>query len=142
MTKTPNKTGTVLALDIGEKRIGVALASLAARLPEPLTTLTNDAVVLEKIAELADRHQTDMIVAGLPRSLEGTETAQTRSVREFVGRLEDRLGRSVYLMDEAGTSAEAEAGLRARRKPYTKADIDARAAAIILQDFLNSLSKL
>jgi RNase H-fold protein (predicted Holliday junction resolvase) len=66
--------------------------------------------------------------------MQGNDTDQTRSVREFVTMLGSTL--PIGFMDEAGTSLEAEARLRSRGRPYVKADIDKEAAAIILTDWL------
>jgi putative Holliday junction resolvase len=128
-------TGTLLALDYGGARVGVALASLAARLPQPLITLANDAQLVDTLKELAKREEAVAFVVGLPRNLSGEDTEQTRIVRQFVDQLA-RCAIPVYLQDEAGTSQQAEAELRARRKPFAKGDIDALAACLILENYL------
>lgn len=127
---------SVLALDVGEKRIGVARASVEARLAQPLRTLNHDKNIWQVLADLAEEQQAGTIVVGLPRGLDGQETAQTRIAREFAANLEERLRVAVYLQDEAVTSAQAEAELAARGKPYQKGDIDALAATYILEDYL------
>jgi len=82
----------------------------------------------------------EAIVVGLPRSLDGSDTPQTLAVRRFC---DDVLWRKLRIepvfQDEAGTSSLAEDRLKEAGKPYTKADIDAEAAALILQDYLDSL---
>jgi putative Holliday junction resolvase len=128
-------TGTLLALDYGGARVGVALASLAARLPQPLITLANDAQLIDTIKELAKREEAVAFVVGLPRNLSGEDTEQTRIVRQFVDQLA-HYGIPIYLQDEVGTSQQAEAELRARRKPFAKGDIDALAACLILENYL------
>lgn len=77
-----------------------------------------------------------VLVVGLPRSLEGNDTAQTAETRAFARRLENTLELPVYLQDEALTSQKAEEELRARGVPYNKAEVDALAATYILSDFL------
>lgn len=126
----------ILALDVGEKRIGVARASVDARLARPLMTLDHSEDIWQILADLCDKQQASDVVVGLPRGLDGQETAQTRVARVFADTLEQRLGLAVYLQDEAVTSAQAEAELAARGKPYQKGDIDALAATYILEDFL------
>lgn len=127
---------SILALDVGEKRIGVARAGLEARLAQPLTTLDHNDNIWQTLAKLIGEQQVDTVVVGLPRGLDGQETAQTGVVRVFAAALEQRLKVAVYLQDEAVTSAQAEAELAARGKPYQKGDIDALAATYILEDYL------
>ena len=128
---------TLLALDVGEQRIGVARARLDALFPQPLTTLENPERFVEDIAALCEAEKAAAIVVGLPRGLSGQDTAQTAAVQEFGKRLESVLAIPVYWNDEAVTSVAAETELRGRGKPYTKADIDALAAVYILEDFLS-----
>jgi putative Holliday junction resolvase len=127
---------TVLALDVGEKRIGVALASLQARLAHPLKTLHRSKDSFEQIQALVDEHGARTVVVGLPRGLSGQTTAQTRSVEEFKAELQRVLTVPAHWQDEAVTSAQAEEELRSRGKPYKKEDIDALAATYILEDYL------
>lgn len=133
MQATPN---TILALDVGGRRIGVALASSAARLARPLTTLERTDHILEDIRSLVQKEAVETIVVGLPRGMEGQATAQTRAVQAFAAGLEATLGVRVMWQDEALTSVQAEVELARRRNPTTKADVDALAATYILEDFL------
>lgn len=126
----------ILALDVGEKRIGIAVASVAARLPRPLTTLTTGPRILEDLHDLATREQAALVVIGLPRSLEGRPTSQTAVVEEFAANLKKIIGLPLHWQDEAVTSRQAEQELQARGKPYVKGDIDALSATYILEDFL------
>ena len=127
---------SILALDVGDARVGVAVASLIARLPRPLTTLKNDDSVFEEILRLASSEDTGLIVVGLPRGLDGQHTKQTESAEAFAHQLGQHVSLPVHLQDEALTSRKAEAELEARGKPYDKGDIDALAATYILEDFL------
>ncbi len=123
----------ILALDVGTKRVGVARASLEARLPQPLKTVAT-AEAIEQLKEIISDGQVEMIVAGLPRNLSGQDTEQTRWVRDFVAKAKAELGLPFYWQDEALTSHEVQS-----RNPGAKiSDIDAQAAAIILEDFLKS----
>jgi putative Holliday junction resolvase len=82
----------------------------------------------------------EAVVVGLPRSLDGNDTPQTLAVRRFTDDiLGARLGLDPVFQDEAGTSGIAEEQLKESGKPYDKGDIDAAAAVIILQDYLDSL---
>ncbi len=138
-----NNNSYVLALDVGGRRIGVALASMVARLPAPLETIDREKVtdVFGHIDSIARTQQVGVIVVGLPRGLDGQETAQTAETREFAKSLQDKTEAAVVMQDEAGTSVEAEALLVQRGKPYKKGDIDAEAAALILRDFLNTQAR-
>lgn len=133
-----------LALDVGEKRIGVAVANLGVRFAGPLTTLENPKTFLKDISALCEAEGVGLLVLGLPRGLEGQDTAQTERVKRFGAQLGDFLGAAghalpLYWVDEALTSEKAEKELRARagkRQHYQKVDIDALAATYILEDFL------
>jgi len=129
---------SVLALDVGAKRIGVAIANAMARIASPLTTLDATQTTAEGIAMLVDEHKAIALCIGLPRGLDGQETDQTRAVRAFADEVRKKVSVAVYLQDEAVTSRQAEAELQARGKPYVKGDIDALAATYILEDFLQA----
>lgn len=129
------KLETLIALDVGERRIGVARAFLAAPFPTPLQTLDNPETFVADIVAICRSQKAAALVVGLPRSLNGEDTGQTRRVRDFVAKLEPELTIPVYWTDEAVTSAQAETELQKRGKPYVKADIDALAATYILEDY-------
>lgn len=126
---------SLIALDVGEKRIGVARASTIARLAEPLMTIEHTDAVMDTIEQLIAEHAVSTVVVGLPRNLSGEDTAQTDTVRTFAAQLR---GVEVVFQDEALTSRKAEAELQNRGKPYQKGDIDALAATYILDDYLNA----
>lgn len=127
---------SILALDVGQKRIGVAVASNETRLARPLTTIIRSDSVAGEITALVAEHQASGVVIGLPRGLDGQETEQTRLVKEFGGMLEQGLDLPIYWQDEAVTSRQAEAELQSRGKPYQKSDIDSLSATYILEDFI------
>ncbi len=125
---------TILALDIGEKRIGIARANIIAKIAEPLATLQNDAMFRDSLLALIKEHDAEQIVVGLPRGLEGQDTKQTSYVRDFVDDL--NLLIDVIFQDEALTSLKAKEQLESSDKIHPKADIDSLAAMNILEDFL------
>ncbi len=132
------KDSNILGLDVGERRVGIALANITARLPEPLTTIDRtETDVFEEIIRLADEHAVKQIVIGLPRGGEGQETAQTAANRRFAEELKKRISVPIALQDEAYSSVEAEEELKAKNKPYNKGDIDKLAATYILNDWLS-----
>jgi putative Holliday junction resolvase len=128
----------IMALDVGEKRVGVAIADSVARFASPLTTLSNDDQLLDQLKALITEYSVREIVVGLPRGLEGQETAQTKISRAFNEQLHADVKLPTILQDEAVTSIAAEEKLKASGKPYHKEDIDMYAAAQILEDYLLS----
>lgn len=126
---------TLLGLDVGEKWIGVAVADTGVRIAVPLDTIVVDGGEVAAIAELVIREQATTLVVGYPRNQQGQPTAQTKAVEQFVAQLEN-IDVSIVYQDESLTSVMAEDRLKSYGRPYTKADIDAQAATIILQDHL------
>jgi len=131
-----HSNATLLALDVGERRIGVAIASVAARLARPLKTLERNDQTLEEVQNLVQSEQAIALIVGLPRNLSGQATAQTVAVEHFAAEVRQVVGIPLHWQDEAVTSRQAEAELQARGKAYSKADIDALSATYILEDFL------
>ena len=123
----------ILALDVGIKRVGIARASMQARLAQPLKTVKTDEAI-EQLREIIKENKVEMIIAGLPRNLSGEDTQQTRWVRDWVAGAKAELGVVFYWQDEALTSVKA---LSLKLKAKNK-DVDAEAAAIILEDFLTT----
>jgi putative Holliday junction resolvase len=118
-----------LGLDVGNARTGIARGSSVAKIAEPLQTVpTND--VVEMLTKLAQDKPLAAIVVGLPRSLDGNETDQTKIVRQWVKDAQSQTSLPFYWQDEALTTELATKG--------TKAGVDAEAAALMLQDFLNT----
>ncbi len=137
----------MVGLDVGERRIGVAMSDAGAMLASPATTLhvtglgapALDAVIAA-ITRLAGDDPVEGIVVGLPRRLDGSATTMTQAVQRFAETLRARTGLPVHLQDERLTSREAESRLAVREKNWRarKLRIDAAAAAIVLQDYLDS----
>ncbi len=129
--------GTILALDVGEVRIGVALASPAAKLAAPYATLTRHDGTSKELAAICSKERVTQLVVGLPRGMNGQSTQQTARVEEFGELISHDLSLPVAWQDEAVTSIRAANELVARGKPYVKGDIDALAATYILEDYLH-----
>ncbi|MEA2500507.1 MAG: putative pre6S rRNA nuclease [Actinomycetota bacterium] len=137
---TGTTVGTILGLDPGERRIGVAMAVPGASLALPLTVLDATGDWQVALAGLVAEHGVAGIVVGLPVSLSGSEGAAAARAREFAAAVGERLGLPVHLVDErlstvAAGRALAEAGVRGRRARGT---VDRSAAAVILQAWLDS----
>lgn len=128
---------TLIALDVGEKRIGVAVADDSVRIAVPFTTIEVNGEEVTEIAQLVASEHANIIVVGYPRNQKGEPTAQTNYVENFTKQLED-IGAKIVFQDESLTSVIAEQRLISQKKPYTKGDIDAQAASIILQDYLEA----
>ncbi len=131
----------IMGLDVGERRIGVALSDAEGRLASPLTTINARPVTecLERIVRMVADYAVSELVVGLPLTLRGEVGPQARAVQQFARQLEERLGLPVHLFDERLTTAAAdqllrEMGLKPEKR---KQQIDQVAAAIILQDFLD-----
>jgi putative Holliday junction resolvase len=130
---------SVLALDVGHVRVGVAQARSDLRMAIPLTTLArNDDDFWSQLQQLLTQNEVSEIVIGLPRGLDGQETDQTRAVQAFGSELTGKINLPIIWQDEALTSVKAESILRSQGKPYKKGDIDALAASLILTDYLET----
>jgi putative Holliday junction resolvase len=139
----------VLGIDVGARRVGLAISDASATLARPLETIAvsdlADAVVrvAARIAALADEDDgVGTIVVGVPRRLDGTETAMTKNVAAFIDALRTRTGIPIAIEDERLTSVEAESRLADRERDWKKRKqkLDAAAAAIVLQDYLDRQS--
>lgn len=126
-----------LAIDFGERRIGLAVCDRDEAVAVPLTVLerTTDRVAAAVIAELCDEHQIEAIVLGEPRSASGDAEGR---VRAFGDRLARRTARPVHYVDETLTTSEAQERLRsAGVAPEDRAErVDAIAATVLLEELL------
>ncbi|HET7529082.1 MAG TPA: Holliday junction resolvase RuvX [Candidatus Saccharimonadales bacterium] len=127
----PDSAEEYIGVDVGGARVGISRGSSAARLAEPLKTVGASAAIAE-LKAMARESGAAGIVVGLPRSLNGDDTAQTGYVRRWISEAKKDIGLPFYIQDEALTSRRAESG---RKQP---GPADAEAAALILQDFLDT----
>ena len=127
----------ILALDVGEKRIGVAQGDEDMRIAFPYDTIEVDGTEVQAIAELVVASDVRTLVVGYPRNQSGEPTAQTQYVEDFVAKLTD-LPAEVVFQDESLTSVMAEQRLKQQKAPYSKGDIDSMAACIVLEDYLGT----
>jgi putative Holliday junction resolvase len=133
----------VLAFDTGARRTGVAVSDPSGTLARPLRVLHGTDVIDQAagvVGEFADDGPVGVIVVGLPRRLDGTDTERTRHARAFAEAIQQRTGVRVVLQDERLTSVEAESRLALRERDWRvrKATLDAAAAAVVLQDYLDA----
>lgn len=130
-----------LAVDYGERRVGLAIAGRESVRPSRLKVLANTDELLNDIATLIERQDVTTVVVGLPRNLDGDDTAQTRIVRKFRDSLQQCCPKvKVELQDEAMTSEVARERLEREglQGDELKRWLDAEAAAIILEDYLGA----
>ncbi len=135
----------LLALDVGEKRIGVAVSDEMHVLARPVGAIARASFErdVEALGRVLAQYQVETIIAGYPRSLSGEEGPQALRVRHYVERLAAALPVKVIFWDEQFSTVEATERLiaakrRRRAERGDKGQIDAAAAAVILQDYLDS----
>jgi len=131
----------ILALDLGEQRTGAALSDAAGWLATPLTVLKSRSreAELAAIAELVQKHRVERIVVGYPLSLDGSIGPQALRVDKIVERLRALLPDvPVVLWDERLSTAQAERLIHETGRRVQRERIDAAAAAVILQSYLDA----
>jgi putative Holliday junction resolvase len=137
----------LIGIDLGERRIGLAVSDASATLARPLRTIQRDRsdesaarALLAAIDALHAEDEVSCVVVGLPTRLDGTPSEQTARVRKMVDLLAPRLSIPIALQDERLSSHEAEERLAVRERDWRKrkAKLDAASAAVILQDYLDS----
>ena len=143
--------GSILAVDYGRARIGLAIAEAETGMPRPLLTLEriNRNEDMRRLRELASEHGVRQIVVGLPLRLDGTRGEMAEEATRFAARLRKQLGLPVDMHDERLTSWEAERLLEeqsgrtlheaksdAKGARHARASVDAVAAAVILKEYL------
>lgn len=132
----------MLALDLGEKRIGVAISDESRTVARSLIVLERKsrAADFERFGRMVDEHSVAMLVVGLPLLDSGEEGDKARWIKEYAGDLQRHLKVPIVFWDEGYTTVQAEASLRERgihgRKRRQR--VDAVAAAFILQSFLDA----
>jgi putative Holliday junction resolvase len=136
----------ILALDMGERRVGIAVSDLTASLARPLQALVRGSREEDfaAIAAIVAKHDVGLVVVGQPLALDGTEGPQAQRVARYADALAAHLPVQVVLWDERFTTMEAEEILRQRRsekkrrRARASGELDAIAAAVILQSYLDS----
>ena len=139
----PDISGTVIAFDFGEKRIGVATGETMLKAAYALTTIETEVTETRfaKIGKLITEWRPNLLIVGLPTHMDGGAHALTQLSKKFAQRLEGRFNLPVMMVDERLSSAEAaqnlsNAGVKAKQQ---KAMIDAVAAQVILQSYFDQL---
>ena len=129
-----------LAIDYGDKRIGLAICDSAETIATPLAVTRGQKGLLRKIADIVKDENVDAIVLGLPLSMDGSESSQTRRVLGFAEQLKRHLDIPVHLQDERLSSFDAEHTLALGKltRGQKRKRLDAVAAAAILEAFLQT----
>ena len=137
--------GRILAIDPGTKRVGLAITDETRAIATPLKTIdrTSWKKLLSEIKAVIGTYDAAAVVVGLPLNSDGSESFMSKEARDIARKLGLSLGIPVYLQDERVTSYEARGRLWEQDIPpaQTKKFVDSEAAAIILTDFLDRLSK-
>jgi putative Holliday junction resolvase len=130
----------IMALDVGDRRIGVAVSDDAGTHATPLVTLQRRGGDADRraIADLVRQRDAELLVVGLPIDASGGEGIQARRTREFVERLTPALSTPIELIDERYSTVEGAELLRRGGRGLRGADVDSAAAAVILQRFLET----
>lgn len=125
----------ILALDVGEKRVGLAISDELRIVASP-TGFCEREQAIEKISDLVESEKVKKIVIGLPHLPSGDLGSQAKDILAFSEVLKESIDCRIDFEDESLSSVEAENRLKRRKKPYEKGEIDAEAAAIILENYL------
>lgn len=132
----------VIGLDVGEKRIGVAIGDTDTKIARPSNPIRNDETIVPNIEKLISECETTTIIVGLPRNMDGSETDQSKYIRKFADYLSEKINVQIIFQDESLTSVIAEQNLR-MRKDFSElmlrdGTLDSAAAALILSDYLEN----
>jgi putative Holliday junction resolvase len=129
-----------MALDLGDRHIGVALSDALGMIARPLEVLKRTSRVNDynHYQELIDQHKVEAIIVGLPINMDGSEGRQANWVRDYVAAFSQTVDIPIYLWDERLTTVTASELLKESGKPPRKDTLDAVAAAVILQSYLDA----
>ena len=137
-----------LGIDYGTKRVGVALSDEEGKVAFPRGVMENNSTLVQSVADLARKGEVKAIVIGESKDLEGRDNPLMEHIRVFVRELELLSGIAVLFEPEFMTSLEARRSPHGEEKPTArktanqkKKDVDASAAALILQSYLNKLAR-
>ncbi len=132
----------ILGLDVGDRRIGVAMSDPEGIIASPNAIIARDedSAAIDDVVRLVDNHDIKLIIVGMPYSLDGTTGRQASKVKEFVDKLSQKTGADIQLRDERLSTVGAQRLLsQAGNKKVRKTPRDDAAAAYILQGYLDSL---
>ena len=135
-------TERILAIDYGEKRIGIAITDPLKMFSIPLTTLNNNSKLWTEIEKIFNQYNIKKIVLGYPVNEDGSKTRVTEEVEKFSSKLKVKFSKEIIFIDERYSSSIAwehiKEGVTSKKKRRNKALVDMKAAAVILEDFLKN----
>ena len=139
-------TRRIIGVDYGSKRIGISLSDPLGLFAQPRATLKNDESLWNELKHLAEKENVGLVVVGMPFNLKGEKARKAQEVQEFIEQLKQEIGLEVVLWDERFTTTIAQKtllqmGTKKKDRRSNKQQIDAMAAAVILQSFLDSTKK-
>jgi len=144
-TKAKN-LNRILALDYGEKRVGLAISDLMQIIAKPFKTLNNisNNNIIDQLKIIIKEKSIEKIVVGLPTTLNNKESSQTKIVIQFINQLEIAVSTPIISYDERLTSIEAKRSLVSQgiKTGHNKGAVDMTAAAIFLQNYLDEKSTI
>ena len=136
--------GRLLAIDYGEKRLGLAISDPNQIISKPLKTiiLTDSQYIYNELEKIISDYEIQKLIIGLPLGMDGKNTQQTSKVEAFKENLQNKIGIPVILFDERLSSVSAKKSLISQgiKTGHNKSKIDQTAAAIFLQHFLDTLN--
>ena len=134
----------IVALDVGDARIGVAVSDASRLIASPVEVIhrVGFGPDVKRVQEICRRYDTTLILSGLPLNLNGTEGPQAAKVRLFCQQLE-KVGLVVYYQDERLTTVTAENALLEQNmhRAQRRQNVDNVAAAVILQQYLDTINQ-
>jgi putative holliday junction resolvase len=135
-----NHPGRLLGLDIGGKRIGIAISDEMGMIASPVGMVLRSATSAREIRDHAERLGAVRLIVGMPTGMSGREGPQARDVRDFMDSIADDIGLPIEYWDERLSTSIAERSLIASgsRRDKRKQQVDSVAAAVILQGYLDS----
>ena len=136
--------GRLLAIDYGEKRLGLAISDPNQIISKPLKTiiLSDSQYIYNELEKIISDYEIQKLIIGLPLGMDGKKTQQTRKVEAFKEDLQNKISIPVILFDERLSSVSAKKSLISQgiKTGHNKSKIDQTAAAIFLQHFLDTLN--
>ena len=135
----------ILAIDYGDKKVGLALSDPMKIIAKPYKTIVNNSKesLLSDIIQIIQLKDVNEIVVGLPKTLKNTYSEQTYKVKDFIDYLTSSLDINIVIVDERLSSIEAKRSLIAQgiKTGHNKKDVDMTAAALFLQNYLDKIEK-
>jgi len=135
----------ILAIDYGDKKVGLALSDPMKIIAKPYKTIINNSKesLLSDIIQIIQLKDVNEIVVGLPKTLKNTYSEQTYKVKDFIDYITSSLDINVVIVDERLSSIEAKRSLinQGIKTGHNKKDVDMTAAALFLQNYLDKIEK-